>query len=107
MRKEGKTMTVNAIKEGTKLTIIAEGKLGTTSAPELEKALKNNISGVTELIFDFDKLEYMASAGLRVLMSSAKVMKKQGSMKIINVMGPVMEVFTFTGMADVLDIETV
>ena len=100
-------MTVNAIKDGTKLTITAEGKLGTTSAPELEKAVKDNISGVTELIFDFGKLEYMASAGLRVLLSSAKVMKKQGSMKIINVTPPVMDVFTFTGMADVLNIETI
>ena len=98
-------MTVNTIKEGSKLTITAEGKLGTTSAPELEKTLKNNIGGVTELIFDFAGLEYLASAGLRVLMSSAKVMKKQGSMKIINVTEPVMEVFTFTGMADILDIE--
>ncbi len=98
-------MTVNALKDGTKLTITVEGKLGTTSAPELEKAVKDNIVGVAELIFDFAKLEYMASAGLRVLLSSAKVMKKQGSMKIINVTPPVMDVFTFTGMADVLDIE--
>ena len=98
-------MTVNAIKDGTKLTITAEGKLGTTSAPELEKAVKNNIGGVTELVFDLAKLDYMASAGLRVLLSSAKVMKKQGSMKIINVTPAVMDVFTFTGMADVLDIE--
>ena len=99
-------MTVNAVKDGTKLTITAEGKLGTTSAPELEKAVKENIGGVTELVFDFAKLEYMASAGLRVLLSAGKVMKKQGSMKIINVTPPVMDVFTFTGMADVLDIET-
>ena len=98
-------MTVNTQKDGTKLTVSAEGKLGTTAAPELEKAVKNNISGVTELVFDFGKLEYMASAGLRVLLSAAKVMKKQGSMKIINVTQPVMDVFTFTGMADVLDIE--
>ena len=97
-------MTVNIQKDGTKLTIYAEGKLGTTAAPELEKALKDNISGVKELVFDFDALEYMASAGLRILLSAAKVMKKQGSMKIINDTPPVMDVFTFTGMADVLDI---
>ena len=97
-------MTVNALREGTKLTVIAEGKLGTTSAPELEKALKNNISGVNELIFEFAKVDYLASAGLRVLLSAGKVMKKQGTMKIINVTEPVMEVFTFTGMADVMDI---
>ena len=97
-------MKVNALKDGTKLTVTAEGKLGTTAAPEFEKAVRDNISGVTELVFDFGKLEYLASAGLRVLLSSAKVMKKQGSMKIINVTPPVMDVFTFTGMADVLDI---
>lgn len=99
-------MTVTTNLEGTKLTVTAEGRLGTTSAPELEKAVKSNISGVTELVFDLGKLEYMASAGLRVILSAAKVMKKQGSMKIINVPAPVMEVFTFTGLADTLDIET-
>jgi anti-sigma B factor antagonist len=98
-------MNVNAIKDGTKLTITAEGKLGTTSAPKLEKALKSNIDGVTELVFDLAGLEYMASAGLRVLLSAARVMRKQGRMKIINVSEPVMEVFTFTGMADAFDIE--
>lgn len=98
-------MTVTTNLDGAKLTVMAEGKLGTTSAPELENAVKNNIKGVTELIFDFEKLEYMASAGLRVLLSAAKVMKKQGSMRIINVTEPVMDVFTFTGMADVMDIE--
>ncbi len=98
-------MTVTTNLEGAKLIVAAEGKLGATSAPELEKAVKNNINGVTELVFDFEKLEYLASAGLRVLLSATKVMKKQGSMKIINVTEPVMEVFTFTGMADMMDIE--
>ena len=98
-------MTVTTNLDGTKLTVALEGKLGTTSAPELENAVKNNISGVTELVFDMEKLEYMASAGLRVLLSAAKVMKKQGSMKIVNVAPAVMDVFTFTGMADMLDIE--
>ena len=98
-------MTVTTTREGTRLTVAVEGKLGTTSAPELEKAVKDNISGVEELVFDFEKLEYMASAGLRVLLAAAKVMKKQGTMKIIHVTEPVMDVFTFTGMADVMDIE--
>lgn len=98
-------MNVTTNLEGTKLTVAVEGKLGTTSAPELEKAVKNNINGVTELVFDFEKLEYMASSGLRVVLSAAKVMKKQGSMKVIKVPEPVMEVFVFTGMADSLDIE--
>lgn len=97
-------MTVNTQKDGTKLIVAAEGKLGTTAGAVLENAVKDNIDGITEIVFDFGKLEYMASAGLRVLLSTAKVMKKQGTMKIINVTPPVMEVFTFTGMADVLDI---
>jgi anti-sigma B factor antagonist len=98
-------MTVTTNLDGTKLTVAVEGKLGTTSATEFEKAVKANIDGITELVFDFEKLEYIASAGLRVLLSTAKVMKKQGSMKIIHVTEPVMDVFTFTGMADVMDIE--
>ena len=100
-------MTVTTNLEGTKLTVTAEGKLGTTTAPELEKAVKDNIEGVTELVFDFEKLDYMASAGLRIILSAAKTMKKQGSMKIIKVTPEVMEVFRFTGMADVMDIEAI
>ncbi len=99
-------MNVSVQKDGTKLTVSVEGKLGTTTAPELEKAVKENIAGISELVFDFGKLDYMASAGLRIMLSSAKIMRKQGSMKIINVTPPVMEVFTFTGMADVLNIES-
>ena len=98
-------MTVTTKLEGLKLTVYAEGRLGTPSAAELENAVKNNINGVTELVFDLEKLEYMASAGLRVLLSAAKVMKKQGSMKIIKVSPAIMDVFTFTGMADIFDIE--
>lgn len=98
-------MTVTTDLDGTKLTVAVEGKLGTTSAAELEKAVKANIDGITEMVFDLEKVDYIASAGLRVLLSTAKVMKKQGSMKIIHVTEPVMDVFTFTGMADVMDIE--
>ena len=98
-------MNVTTKLEGEKLTVFCEGKLGTTSAPELESAVRTNINGVSELVFDFGKIEYLASAGLRVLMSAAKVMKKQGSMKIVKVTPAVMDVFTFTGMADMLDIE--
>ena len=98
-------MTVTTKLEGTRLTVSAEGKMGTTSTPEFEKAVRDNIDGITELVFDLEKLDYMASAGLRILLSAAKVMKKQGSMKIIHVTESMMEVFTFTGMADVMDIE--
>ena len=98
-------MNVTTSLDGEKLTVICEGKLGSTSAPELEKAVRNNINGVSELVFDFAKLEYLASAGLRVLMSAGKVMKNKGEMRIINVPPEVMEGFTFTGMADILNIE--
>ena len=100
-------MTVSTNREGEKLIVYAEGRLGTPSAGELEKAVRDNIGGVTELVFDFEKLEYMASAGLRVLLSAAKVMQKQGSMKIVKVSPAVMDVFTFTGMADLMDIEPI
>ena len=98
-------MTVTTTQEGTRLTVAVEGKLGTTSAPELEKAVKNNISGVEELVFDFEKLEYMASAGLRVLLATQKIMNKQGTMKVVSVSGPVMEVFEITGFSEILTIE--
>ena len=67
--------------------------------------VKENIAGVTDLVYDFGKLDYIASAGLRILLSSAKTMRKQGTMKIIKVPETVMDVFTFTGLVDVMDIE--
>ena len=98
-------MTVNVQKDGTKLTLIVEGRLGTNTASELETVVKENIAGVTDLVYDFGKLEYIASAGLRILLSSAKTMRKQGTMKIIKVPETVMYVFSFTGLVDVMDIE--
>ena len=96
-------MTVNAIKDGTKLTITAEGKLGTTSAPELEKAVKDNIGGVTELIFDFGNLEYMASAGLRVLLTLSQ---KEGSkVKLIHASEVMREILDETGFSGLFDVE--
>ena len=100
-------MEVKTNLEGSKLTVAPEGKIGTTTAAEFENVVKSNIDGVTELIFDFKNVEYLTSAGIRVLMSAGRVMKKQGAMKIINVNPEVMDVFTFTGMADVMDIEAV
>ena len=98
-------MTVNALKDGTKLTITAEGKLGTTSAPELEKAVKDNIGGVTELIFDFAKLEYISSAGLRVLAGAIDAMEEQGGeMFVSGANEDVLDVFDVTGFADELNL---
>ena len=87
----------------TKITL--EGRLDTTTAPELEEALKTALDGTSELVMDFEKLEYISSAGLRVLLSAQKVMNKQGSMTLKNVSETVMEIFEVTGFSDILTIE--
>lgn len=98
---------MNLIKEsnGSALTIKVEGRLDTITAPKLEAELKSSISGVTTLTFDFSNLEYISSAGLRVLLSAQKVMKKQGGMVVRNVNSTVMEIFEVTGFSDFLTIE--
>ena len=97
-------MTINKQQNGT-LTIAVQGRLDTTTAPDLEKEIKSSLEGVTELIMDFEKLDYISSAGLRVLLSAQKQMSKQGSMKVTNVSDLVMEVFEVTGFTDILTIE--
>ena len=87
----------------TKITL--EGRLDTTTAPELEEALKTALDGTSELVMDFEKLEYISSAGLRVLLSAQKVMNKQGTMTLKNVSETVMEIFEVTGFVDILTIE--
>ena len=98
-------MTITTSREGEKMQIVLEGRLDTTTAPQLEVELKRSISGITELIFDFAGLEYISSAGLRVLLAAQKVMNKQGSLTILNVNSVVMEVFEITGFVDILTIE--
>ena len=98
-------MTIEKIAEGNKLTIALSGRLDTTTAPKLETELKQNISGVEELILDFSGLEYLSSAGLRVLLSAQKVMNRQGCMVVRNVNEIIMEIFEVTGFVDVLTIE--
>ena len=98
-------MTITRNQNGASLTIGVEGRLDTTTAPDLEKELKTSLTGMTELTFDFEKLDYISSAGLRVLLSAQKTMSKQGSMKIIHVNELVMEVFDVTGFSDILTIE--
>ena len=98
-------MEIKKTQEGTALTIKLEGRLDTTTAPRLEAELKAGIGGVTELVFDFTGLEYISSAGLRVILSAQKVMNRQGSMVIRNVNENVMEVFEVTGFVDILTIE--
>ncbi|MBO5639199.1 MAG: STAS domain-containing protein [Oscillospiraceae bacterium] len=91
--------------EDTKLTVYLEGRLDTTTAPQLEESMKESINNVTELIMDFEKLEYISSAGLRVLLSCQKIMSKQGSMKVIHVSDLIKEIFEVTGFIDILTIE--
>ena len=98
-------MTINKQKDGSVLTIAVQGRLDTTIAPDLEKEIKSGLDGVTELIMDFEKLDYISSAGLRVLLSAQKAMSKQGAMKVIHVSDLVMEVFEVTGFTDILTIE--
>ena len=98
-------MTIDKMIEEKKLTITLTGRLDTTTAPQLETELKQNISGVEVLILDFAGLEYLSSAGLRVLLSAQKVMNRQGSMIVKNVNEIIMEIFEVTGFVDLLTIE--
>ena len=98
-------MTINKISDGEKLTLAIAGRLDTNSSPKLEAELRQSVDGVTELIFDFSEVEYISSAGLRVLLAAQKVMNRQGSTKLIGVSDEVMEVFEITGFADMLTIE--
>ena len=91
--------------KGSALKITLEGRLDTTTCPSLEAALEGAFEGVTDLKFDFEKLSYISSAGLRVLLSSQKVMNKQGKMIVKNVNEQIMEVFEVTGFNDILTIE--
>ena len=98
-------MNITKTQDGSKLTIALEGRLDTTTAPQLETELRSSVTNVTELVFDIDKLDYVSSAGLRVLLSAQKVMNRQGEMKIKNVKPEIMEIFDVTGFVDILTIE--
>ena len=98
-------MTIQQNRDGSKLNIALEGRLDTTTAPQLEGELRSALDGVTELSFDLKALDYISSAGLRVLLSAQKVMNKQGSMVIRNANETLMEIFDVTGFSDILTIE--
>ena len=98
-------MTINKTQNNGTLTMALEGRLDTMTAPELEQEVNSSLDGVTELIMDFEKLDYISSAGLRVLLSAHKAMSAKGGMKVTNVNEIVQEVFEVTGFADILDIE--
>ena len=91
--------------DGDTLTFTLEGRLDTTTSPQLEAELKQSVGGMKELIFDFSGVEYISSAGLRVLLAAQKVMNRQGSMKLTGVNDNVLEVFEITGFIDILTLE--
>jgi anti-anti-sigma factor len=101
----GKRMNINKNLDGNKLVVILEGRLDTTTAPQLEAELKASLNLVSELELNFAGLEYLSSAGLRVILAAQKVMNKQGKMVIKNVNSTIMEVFEVTGFVDILTIE--
>ena len=98
-------MTINKTQNGNALTIALEGRLDTTTAPELEQELKQSLDGVEALTFDFSKVDYISSAGLRVLLFAQKAMYSKGSLKVTHANELVKEVFEVTGFASVLNIE--
>ena len=97
-------MTIDSKLNGTELTLSLDGRLDSSTAFQLDDVVKKHIDGVTKLTFDFASLDYLASAGLRVLLNAQKVMNKQGSMEIINVNESVRDVLALTGMLDILTV---
>ena len=91
--------------DGKNLSFALSGRLDTTTAPDLEKEVKDNIEGVEKLDFDFSDLAYISSAGLRVLLSAQKIMNKQGEMVVKNCSEEIKEIFEVTGFSDILTIE--
>ena len=98
-------MTIEKNLNGAELTVTVTGRLDTTTAPQLEAEFKQSITGVEKLVLDFASLEYLSSAGLRVLLAAQKVMNKQGEMIIKNVNDTINEIFEVTGFIDILTIE--
>ena len=98
-------LNIKKTAEGKELKIALEGRLDTTTAPQLEEEVKAGIEGIETLVFDIADLEYISSAGLRVLLAAQKIMNKQGSMVVKNVSEVIQEIFDVTGFADILTIE--
>ena len=98
-------LNINKKMEGDTLHVTLEGRLDTTTSPQLEGELKSDLEDAAALVLDFEKLEYISSAGLRVLLSAQKIMNTKGGMKVTHVNEIVNEVFEVTGFADILTIE--
>ena len=98
-------MTIEKRVHGEEATLVVVGRLDTQTAPELEKVVDGVISNIKELTFDMTGLEYVSSAGLRVILKAQKIMNTKGSMKLTGVNDSIMEVFDITGFLDILTIE--
>ena len=98
-------MTIEKIISGAAMTLNISGRLDTTSAPQLEAELKASLPGVEHLVLDFAALDYLSSAGLRVLLAAQKTMNRQGDMIVRNVNETIAEIFDVTGFCDILTIE--
>lgn len=98
-------MNIDTKQEGSRLTIALEGELDALSSPELASVVEDSLSGITELIFDLEKLNYTSSAGLRVFLIAQQIMDEQGSMTVKHANESVMSIFEETGFTDILEIE--
>jgi anti-anti-sigma factor len=98
-------MTITHTRDGSGLTMLVEGRLDTNTAPQLEEELKTALNGVTQLTLDFERLAYISSAGLRVLLKAQKQMSKFDGMTLRNVNKTILEVFEMTGFVDILKFE--
>lgn len=98
-------VTIEKIKTNEQLTVLLEGRLDTSTAPLLEEELRNSLDDIKSLVLDLEKLEYLSSAGLRVVLAAQKRMSKQGQMLLKHVPEVIMEIFEVTGFVDILTIE--
>lgn len=98
-------MTIDKKANETELLMAISGRMDTSTAPQFEAELKSSLDGVKKLVLDFENLEYVSSAGLRVILTAQKIMNKQGEMVIQNVSEVISEVFEITGFVDILTIE--
>ena len=98
-------MEIKSLRTGSELVYALEGRLDTITAPQFEAEINKGLDGVTSLIIDLKKLDYISSAGLRVLLKAQKIMTKQGSMTVKNLSQELKDIFEVTGFSDILNIE--
>lgn len=98
-------MEIKKTSNGSALTLALVGRLDTTTAPQLEEVVTSSLEGITDLTLEFSELEYISSAGLRVLLAAQKIMNHQGTMTVKHVNADILEVFEITGFSDILTVE--